>query len=106
MLQSEGGKPVLFFFLLVLALVAFNAGAQTDYPFRDPKRSDDARIADLLGRLTLQEKVDLMDGHPKIRRLHLIFSDEAEGLHGLALGGPGLWGPRGLQPLPTTIFPQ
>jgi beta-glucosidase len=86
--------------------MAFKASAQADYPFRDIKLSDDARIADLLGRLTLEEKVELMDGHPKIPRLHLVFSDEAEGLHGLALGGPGLWGPRGLQPLPTTIFPQ
>ena len=29
-----------------------------------------------------------------------------EGLHGLALGGPGGWGGRGRQPLPTTTFPQ
>jgi len=94
------------FFLLGLTFVAFEAQAQTDYPFRNPKLSDDARIADLLGRLTLQEKVELMDGHPKVPRLHLVLSDEAEGLHGLALGGPGQWGPRGLQPLPTTIFPQ
>jgi beta-glucosidase len=80
--------------------------AQVDYPFRDSKLGDDARIADLLKRLTLDEKVQLMDGHPKVPRLHLVFSDEAEGLHGLALGGPGGWGPRGLQPLPTTTFPQ
>jgi beta-glucosidase len=86
--------------------MTFEAGAQTDYPFRDPKLGDDARIADLLQRLTLEEKVELMDGHAKIPRLHLVLSDEAEGLHGLALGGPGGWGPRGLQPLPTTTFPQ
>ena len=86
--------------------MAFKAGAQADYPFRNPKLGDDARIADLLKRLTLDEKVELMDGHPKIPRLNLVFSDEAEGLHGLALGGPGMWGPRGLQPLPTTTFPQ
>ena len=105
MKQSGNKKPVLFF-LFVLAFVVFKAGAQTDYPFRDPKLSDDARIADLLGHLTLQEKVDLMGGHPKVPRLHLVLSDEAEGLHGLALGGPGGWGPRGRQPLPTTTFPQ
>ena len=29
------------------------AGAQADYPFRDTKLGDDQRIADLLGRLTL-----------------------------------------------------
>jgi beta-glucosidase len=98
-------KSVLILFL-ALASMAFEAGAQTDYPFRDPKLGDEARIADLLQRLTLEEKVELMDGHAKIPRLHLVLSDEAEGLHGLALGGPGLWGPRGRQPLPTTTFPQ
>jgi beta-glucosidase len=102
---SGNRKPVLSV-LLILTVFAFEAGAQTDYPFRNPKLSDDTRIADLLGRLTLQEKVDLMGGHPKVPRLHLVLSDEAEGLHGLALGGPGGWGPRGHQPLPTTTFPQ
>jgi beta-glucosidase len=87
-------------------LISLNASAQTDYPFRNPTLSDDERIADLLKRLMLQEKVELMDGHPKIPRLKLVLSDEPEGLHGLALGGPGKWGPRGREPLPTTIFPQ
>jgi len=105
-MPQSGCRISVVFFLLGLTFVAFEAQAQTDYPFRNPKLSDDARIADLLGRLTLQEKVELMDGHPKVPRLHLVLSDEAEGLHGLALGGPGQWGPRGLQPLPTTIFPQ
>jgi beta-glucosidase len=91
---------------VLLALVAIQASAQTNEPFRDPKLADDVRIADLLHRLTLEEKVELMDGHAKIPRLHLVLSDEAEGLHGLALGGPGGWGPRGLQPLPTTTFSQ
>src|ERR1035441_4876061 len=105
MQQSGNRKPVIFFILVLISLV-FKASAQTDYPFRDTKLSDDIRIADLLGRLTLQEKVDLMAGHPKVQRLHLVLSDEAEGLHGLALGGPGQWGPRGRQPLPTTTFSQ
>ncbi len=82
------------------------ADSQVDFPFRDPSLGDDARIADLLSRLNLQEKVNLMDGHARVPRLHLVLSDEAEGLHGLALGGPGGWGPRGRQPLPTTTFPQ
>jgi beta-glucosidase len=105
MRQSRCRNSLLFFFF-VLAIMALKAGAQADYPFRDPKLGDDARIADLLKRLTLDEKVELMDGHPRIPRLHLVLSDEAEGLHGLALGGPGQWGPRGRQPLPTTTFPQ
>jgi beta-glucosidase len=97
-------NPAIFF-LLVLALVGISASVQAEYPFRDPKLSDEARIADLLGRLTLQEKVNLKAGHPKVQRLHLVLSDEAQGLHGLALGGPGGWGPRG-RPLLTTTGPQ
>jgi beta-glucosidase len=92
--------------ILFTVVLPLQAVSQTDYPFRNPNLSDDTRIADLLSRLTLDEKVELMGGHPKIPRLHLVFSDEAEGLHGLALGGPGQWGPHGRQPLPTTIFPQ
>lgn len=91
--------------ILTLGL-ARTASAQADYPFRDPKLSDDQRIADLLGRLTLDEKVLMMSDHPKIARLGLTFSGQVEGLHGLALGGPGGWAGRGKYPLPTTMFPQ
>jgi beta-glucosidase len=80
--------------------------AQIGYPFRDPKLPDDQRIADLLARLTLDEKVLLMSDHPKIPRLGIVFSGQVEGLHGLALGGPAGWAARGRQPLPTTTFPQ
>jgi beta-glucosidase len=99
-------KSLLPAVLLFLLAGAIPAAAQADYPFRDIKLSDDERIADLLHRLTLDEKVDLMSNHPKYPRLNLVFSGQVEGLHGLALGGPGGWGPHGLQPLPTTTFPQ
>jgi len=92
--------------LLILSSLPCAARAQADYPFRDPKLSDDQRIADLLGRLTLDEKVLMMSDHPKIARLGLAFSGQVEGLHGLALGGPGAWGGRGKLALPTTTFPQ
>lgn len=92
--------------IFLLGLMLAQASAQPDYPFRDPKLSDDQRIADLLGRLTLDEKVNLMSNHPRTPRLGVAFSGQVEGLHGLALGGPGGWGPRGKQPLPTTTFPQ
>ena len=92
--------------LVLVAGLARVACAQADYPFRDTKLSDDQRIADLLGRLTLEEKILLMSDHPKIPRLGIVFSGQVEGLHGLALGGPGGWGGRGKQPLPTTTFPQ
>jgi len=92
---------------LVFAAVLIRvASAQADYPFRDPKLGDDARIADLQSRLTLEEKIELMSGQAKIPRFGLTFSGQVEGLHGLALGGPGGWGGRGRTPLPTTTFPQ
>lgn len=98
--------------ICVLAGLAMAAGlaqvacAQADYPFRDTKLTDDQRIADLLGRLTLEEKIALMSNHPTFPRLGLVFSGQVEGLHGLALGGPGGWGGRGRTPMPTTTFPQ
>ena len=93
--------------VVLLAMVSTQgARAQADYPFRDTKLNDDARIADLLSRLTLEEKVNLMTDHPKVERLGIAFSGQVEGLHGLALGGPGGWGGRGRTPLPTTTFPQ
>jgi beta-glucosidase len=104
-MRVHSNKSLLPILLLLLASASV-AFAQADYPFRDPKLPDDQRINDLLGRLTLQEKVELMAEPVKFPRLNLAFSGQVEGLHGLALGGPGAWGPRGLQPLPTTTFPQ
>ena len=86
--------------------LALTASAQADYPFRDTRLTDNQRIADLLGRLTLKEKIELMSDPPKYPRLGLVFSGQVEGLHGLALGGPGGWGGKDKQPLPTTTFPQ
>src|SRR6202007_1043988 len=95
----------LVFVLLLVSSAARLVQAQADYPFRDPRLSEDARIADLLHRLTVEEKIDLMSDHPKFPRLGLEFSGQVEGLHGLALGGPGGWGGRGRQPAPATTFP-
>ena len=79
---------------------------QPNLPFRDAKLPTEQRITDLLSRLSLDEKVTLMSGSPKIQRLGLAFTGQVEGLHGLALGGPAGWGGKGKQPLPTTTFPQ
>ena len=62
--------------------VARIARAQSDYPFRNTSLSDDARIDDLLRRLTLDEKVLLMSNHPKIPRLGIVFSGQVEGCTG------------------------
>jgi beta-glucosidase len=92
--------------LILVAGLARMVSAQADYPFRDTRLTDDQRISDLLGRLTLEEKIQLMSDHPKYPRLGLVFSGMVEGLHGLALGGPRESGPKGKPPLPTTTFPQ
>jgi beta-glucosidase len=102
-LSTWACRTVLYVFLQT---VVSATSAQTDFPFRDPALGDEQRIADLLGRLTLEEKIDLMSDHPRISRLGLVFSGQVEGLHGLALGGPAGWGGRGRQPVPTTTFPQ
>ena len=81
--------------LFLVAGLAKVASAQADYPFRDPKLADDVRIADLLHRLTLEEKLQLLADDPKYPELGVAFTGQVEGLHGLALGGPGGWGGRG-----------
>jgi beta-glucosidase len=81
------------------------SGAQgARLPFLDPDLPDDERLDDLIARLTLQEKIECLGTNPSVPRLGIRASGHVEGLHGLALGGPGEWGRD--QPLPTTTFPQ
>jgi beta-glucosidase len=72
--------------------------------FEDPNLPDEERIDDLVARLTLAEKVECLGTNPSVPRLGVKGSGHVEGLHGLALGGPGRWG--GKRPVPTTTFPQ
>jgi beta-glucosidase len=70
----------------------------------------EARITDLLSRMTLEEKVDAFSTDPTVPRLGVVGTGHVEGLHGLALGGPGHWeghaGRGYLTVIPTTTFPQ
>lgn len=103
-------RKILPAILLSLTTCATLAQAPAQLPFRNPALPDEARITDLLSRLTLDEKILLMSDHPRIPRLGLNLSGQVEGLHGLALGGPGHWEGREngkpLPVLPTTTFPQ
>jgi len=74
------------------------------YPFQDPDVREEARIDDLIARLTLSEKIDCLSTNPSVPRLGVVASGHVEGLHGLAQGGPGKWGRD--EPTPTTTFPQ
>ena len=90
------------------------------YPFRNPNLPTEQRIDNLLSLMTLQEKIDALGTDPDVPRLGVHGSGQIEGLHGVALGGPGGWGrvfPPGVRhgtpgvhplnkPLETTQFPQ
>ena len=102
------GLPLAFAFaaLTCIASTSKPIPAQEKLPFRDATLPAEQRITDLLSRLTLDEKITLMSGAPKIPRLGIAFTGQVEGLHGLALGGPAGWGGKGKIPQPTTTFPQ
>jgi len=78
--------------------------------YADSSAPVEARITDLLKRMTLEEKVDAFSTDPTVPRLGVVGTGHVEGLHGLALGGPGHWeghaGRGYLTVIPTTTFPQ
>lgn len=96
-----------FRFLLPFVFTAFvflHAQARFQYPFQDPNLPLEKRIDNLLSLMTLQEKIDALSTNPDVPRLGVHASGHIEGLHGVALGGPGGWGKK--DPLVTTQFPQ
>ena len=80
--------------------------AQGRFPFQNPKLDPEARITDLLNRMTLDEKIDALSTNPTVPRLGVVGTGHVEGLHGLALGGPGGWEGKNQTVIPTTTFPQ
>jgi beta-glucosidase len=75
--------------------------------YADSAAPVEARITDLLSRMTVEEKVDAFSTDPTVPRLGVVGTGHVEGLHGLALGGPGHWEGRGnATVIPTTTFPQ
>ncbi len=73
-------------------------------PFEDLDLPIEARVDDILSRMTLDEKVACLGIIPNVPRLGIWGTGHVEGLHGLAMGGPGGWG--GSDPVATTQFPQ
>src|SRR3954471_11503831 len=74
---------------LAAAAPTASADASTgcaDYPFRDPSRPMSARVHDLVGRLTLTEKISLLHQYEApIPRLCIgLFKAGTEALHGVA----------------------
>jgi len=80
------------------------AGGPYQYPFQNPDLPIEQRVDNIVGLMTLGEKVACLGTRPNVPRLGIQGTGHVEGLHGLALGGPGGWG-RPL-PIPTTQFAQ
>ncbi|WP_417351397.1 glycoside hydrolase family 3 C-terminal domain-containing protein [Flavobacterium alkalisoli] len=98
-------KYCLYFLLLITtSLAAQQKGYQ--YPFQNPGLDTEKRIDNLLSLMTLDEKINALSTNPSVPRLGVKGMGHVEGLHGLALGGPGEWGGKNHEPLPTTTFPQ
>src|ERR687889_815966 len=86
-------KKIWFAFLLFCASICF---AQTKYPFQNTALPFERRAADLVSRLTLEEKVSqMLNAAPAIPRLGIPEYDWwNEALHGVAFNGVA------------TVFPQ
>jgi beta-glucosidase len=100
--QSELVHCLLALFLTAIPLRA----QQPSYPFQNPNLPVEDRINNILSLMTMDEKMKALSTNPDVPRLGIHGSGHVEGLHGLALGGPGGWAGRGLQPFPTSQFPQ
>ena len=86
-------KRILFFFISVMS--AISAFAQ-NYPYQDPSLSPEERADDLLGRLSVEQKIMLMDyDSPEIPEFGIRkYNWRNEALHGSARNGLA------------TVFPQ
>lgn len=78
--------PMLAAALLLAPAIPGAAHADPAYPFRDPRLPLPARVDDLVGRLTLDEKISLLHQYqPAIPRLGInLFKAGTEALHGVA----------------------
>lgn len=100
---------------IVMAVVAAAFGAvmvraqqqtpsQQAYPFQDPNLPAEQRVNNIISLMTVDEKIACLGTNPSVPRLGIRGTGHSEGLHGLALGGPGGWGRP--VPIPTTQFAQ
>jgi beta-glucosidase len=104
-MQTKFIKSIFCF--VAAATSALPLFAQTrDYAFRNPDLPMEERINNILSLMTIDEKIKALSTNPDVPRLGIRGSGHVEGLHGLALGGPGGWSGRGLEPVPTSQFPQ
>lgn len=97
-------KSRLLLLLAWLGTGVTGVAAEFDFPFRNPDTPVEERITDLIGRMTLDEKIGNLSFIPGVPRLGVVGTNISEGYHGVAQGGPSNWGKR--NPTRTTQFPQ
>ncbi len=106
---------MLWIFCLCLGVPPLKAQQAYQYPFQNRDLPIEQRITDLLSRMTLEEKIDMLSNEALSRgmisasdvpRLGVVGTGHVEGLHGLSQGGPGNWEGPGKVVIPTTQFPQ
>lgn len=78
--------------------------AQYQYPFQNPDLLIEERVNNIISLMTLDEKIACLGTRPNVPRLGITGTGHVEGLHGLAMSGPGGWGRPSI--VPTTQFPQ
>src|SRR5579863_4776953 len=113
--MTKYGLTRLISIFIFMANLGADGERKTEYqyPFQDPTLAVEERITNILSLMTLDEKIAALSTNPSVPRLGIQGSGHVEGLHGLALGGPGAWGrfqdAEGNQrnvPIPTTQLPQ
>ena len=104
-------KIVIIAFCVLLANM--HLFSQYVYPFQNTLLGDDERLDNLLSIMTIDEKVNALSTNLGVPRLGIRDAGHSEGLHGMALGGPGGWGGFKIvngqwapDTYPTTTFPQ
>ncbi|MCX2838485.1 glycoside hydrolase family 3 C-terminal domain-containing protein [Salinimicrobium sp. MT39] len=96
----------LFYILTFFSALPLWAQQAFEYPFQNPELGVEERIDNLLSLMTLDEKVSALSTNPAVPRLGVKGTGHVEGLHGLALGGPGGWEGKNREVQVTTTFPQ
>lgn len=92
---------------LFLFLVCTNAAITAqNYPFQNPRLTEEERLKNLISLLTPDEKLNALSTRLAVPRLGIKGTRTVEGLHGLAYSGPANWAVKGSKASPTTTFPQ
>jgi len=99
-------KTLRFAAISILFATAALAQSRPLLPWQDPHVPAEERITDLINRMSLEDKISVLNSNSTAPGIGFMGASQSEGLHGLAEGGPGHWEGRNQPVIPTTTFPQ